>query len=170
MFEPVVWPDDADAAASFLAAHEWPFHGAPQLTTDEAAKIQVAGDDTVSFWVRDDGETIGLVRVFDLDDLADGSPLFDLRIAPGWRGRGVGTATVTWLTDHLFTTYPELHRIEATTRHDNVAMQTVFGRRGYRLEGRLVETWGSPDGTRYDTLLYAILRREWAAQRASAGE
>jgi RimJ/RimL family protein N-acetyltransferase len=40
-------------------------------------------------------------------------------------------------------------------------MQTVLDRCGYRREGRLVEAWVGADGTRADTLVYAILRREW---------
>ena len=167
-FEPLAWPDDAAAAATFLTTHEWPYHGVPRLTTDQAAEVAVAGDDVTSFWIRADGERIGLIRAFDLDDLDDGSPLFDLRIAEGHRGRGVGRAAVTWLSTHLFTTYPELHRIEATTRHDNVAMQSVLAHCGYRLEGRLLETWKGIDGTWFDTFTFAILRREWEGQHASA--
>lgn len=70
---------------------------------------------------------------------------------------------MTWLTDHLFSTYLELDRIEATTRHDNLAMQRVFDHCSYRLEGRMLEAWANADGTRSDTLAYAILRREWQA-------
>ncbi len=164
-FDSLVWPDDAEAAILFLTSNEWPFHGLRRLTPDQAATVTVVGDDVASFWIRADSETIGLIRVFDLDDLADGSPLFDLRLAEAHRGRGVGRAAVTWLTDHLFETYAELHRIEATTRHDNLAMQAVFSQCQYRLEGRMVEAWSNADGTRSDTLTYAILRREWEAQR-----
>jgi RimJ/RimL family protein N-acetyltransferase len=99
--------------------------------------------------------------VFDLSDLAVGSPLLDIRVAEHSRGQGVGTAAVRWLTTHLFETYPGLMRVEATTRHDNTAMQKVFDRCGYRQEGHLVEAWVSIDGSRSDTLIYAILRREW---------
>ena len=67
-----------------------------------------------------------------------------------------------WLTAYLFTTYPGLHRIEATTRADNAAMQAVLVRCGYRLEGTMVEAWKQADGTRFDSLTYAILRREFA--------
>ena len=167
MFEPLAWPDDAVAATTFLATHEWPFHGVPRLNTNQAAAVPVAGDEVAAFWIRADGETVGMIRVLDLDDLGDGSPLFDLRIAEGYRGRGVGRAAVNWLGDHLFTTYPELHRIEATTRHDNVAMQSVLAHCGYRLEGQLLETWKHTDGTWLDTLIFAFLRREWAARHSS---
>lgn len=121
-------------------------------------------EDVVTFWMRDGGETVGMIRLFDLNDLDVGSPLFDLRIAERHRGVGLGRQAVRWLTDHLFTTLPVLHRIEATTRDDNLAMQAVFAHCGYRLEGRLLEAWRNADGTRSDTLTYAILRREWAGR------
>ena len=160
-FDALVWPEDAGAAIEFLTSNEWPFHGSPCLTHDQAARLSLAGDDIASFWIRADAEVIGLIRAFDLDDLDAGSPLFDLRIAEGQRGRGVGRAAVTWLTDHLFNTYLELNRIEATTRHDNLAMQRVFELCRFRREGRMLEAWKNADGTRSDTLTYAILRREW---------
>lgn len=161
-FEPVL-TDHAPAVIEFLTANEWPFHGSPRLTAEDAASVAVVGDDVAAFWVHDDGRTIGLVRAFDLDDVVDGSPLVDLRLAASHRGRGVGTAALAWLTGHLFATYPELHRIEATTRGDNLAMQRVFERCGWRLEGRMVEAWRQADGTRHDALAYAILRRDLSA-------
>ncbi len=164
LFEPLVWPDDAEAAVEFLASNEWPFHGRPNLTREQAAKVGLVGDDIVSFWVKEGSEAIGMIRVFDLDDLDVGSPLLDIRIAAAHRGRGVGAAAVSWVVNHLFTTYRELHRIEATTRHDNVPMQRVFDRCGFRLEGRMLEAWTNADGSRADTWTYAILRREWSAR------
>ncbi len=107
--EPLAWPADMEIVVSFLTAHEWPFHGVPRLSPEEAAAVCVVADDIASFWIRDgDGDGIvGLIRVFDLDDLDDldnGSPLFDLRIATNHRGRGIGRFAVDWLTAHLFTT------------------------------------------------------------------
>jgi RimJ/RimL family protein N-acetyltransferase len=166
-FEPVQWPTDAAAVVQFLTSGEWPFHGTAALTAEQAASIAIMDDETASFWVRRAGAPIGLIRVFDLSDLAAGSPLFDIRLAGDERGRGVGPVAVGWLTNHLFTEHPELMRIEATTRHDNTAMQRVFDRCGYRQEGHLVEAWVSADGRRFDTLIYAILRREWRVSTAS---
>ena len=166
-FEPVRWPGDADAAVRFLTSSEWPWHGTSELTAEQAASITIADEETTSFWVRRADVPIGLIRVFDLSDLADGSPLFDIRLAGNARGQGVGTAAVRWLTSHLFTEHPDLVRIEATTRHDNTAMQKVFARSGYRQEGRLIEAWVNADGSRHDTLIYAILRREWSLTSAS---
>lgn len=166
MFEPVKWPDDASVVVQFLTSSEWPFHGSSLLTAEQAASITMEDDETSSFWVRRGEVPIGLIRAFDLSDLAVGSPLFDLRLAEGERGRGIGPVAVRWLTSHLFTEHAELMRIEATTRHDNIAMQNVFERCGYRQEGRLVEAWVSADGSRFDTLIYAVLRREWELSRA----
>lgn len=166
-FEAVQWPDDADAVVRFLTSSEWPYHGTSELTAEQAASITIADEETASFWVRDADLPIGLIRVFELSDLAVGSPLFDLRLVDTHRGRGIGPAAVRWLTSHLFTEHPGLIRIEATTRHDNMAMQKVFDRCGYRQEGRLVEAWVNADGSRFDTLIYAILRREWPLSRAS---
>ena len=157
-------PDDERAVVEFLTASTWPFHGSARLTPDAAADVAVDNLDVQSFWIMLDDARIGLIRLLDLGDLDDGSPLFDLRLAEGHRGRGIGARAVEWLTAHLFTEFPELHRIEATTRHDNLPMQAVFARCGYRLEGRLVEAWTSADGNRYDTLLYAMLRREFVAR------
>jgi len=166
LFEPVVWPEDADAAVQFLASNEWPYHGRPNLSLDQAAEVSLAGVDIASFWAKAGGENVGLIRVFDLEDLDVGSPLLDIRIAAARRGQGLGTAAVAWVADHLFTTYAELHRIEATTRHDNVPMQRVFDRCGFRLEGKMIEAWTNADGSRAHTWTYAILRREWAARSA----
>ena len=166
-FEPVQWPDDADAVVRFLTSSKWPHHGTSELTAEQAASITIVDEETASFWVRDADLPIGLIRVFDLSDLAVGSPLFDLRLADTYRGRGIGPVAVRWLTSHLFAEHPELMRIEATTRHDNTAMQQVLDRCGYREEGRLVEAWVNADGGRFDTLIYAILRREWPVSLAS---
>lgn len=164
-FVPVAMPDDAAAAVAFLTSNEWPFHGSTRLAPDAAAAVVLVSDEVASFWIRDGDRTVGMARALDLDDLADGSPLLDIRIAESHRGRGIGTAAVTWITDHLFGAHPELHRIEATTRGDNVAMQRVFDRCGYRCEGRMLEAWAQADGTRFDSLTYAILRREHDAAR-----
>ena len=149
------------AIVAFLCSSDWPFHRVPRLSVDEAEAISVSNAQTDSFWIRDAGITVGLMRLLDLDDVDDGSPLFDLRIASEHRGRGLGTAAVKWLSDHLFGEYAVLHRIEATTRSDNAAMITTLDRCGYHLEGVLREAWKSPDGTHYDTMVFGLLRREW---------
>ena len=123
--------------------------------------VSFATPDTRTFWIVNDGAAVGLVRLLDLGDVDDGSPLFDLRIASEHRGRRFGTAAVKWLSDYLFVEYPVVHRIEATTRSDNAAMVAVLERCGYRQEGLLREAWKSRDGSRHDTLIFGLLRHEW---------
>ena len=151
--------DDADVV-EFLTGHEWPFHSVPRPSADDVSEMDISSRTADSYWIDLDGDRCGLVRLLDLDDIDDGSPVFDVRIATPQRGRGLGRAAVEWLTAHLFRAYPALHRIEATTRHDNLAMQRVLDRCGYRLEGTLREAWRNRDGSRHDTLVYAILRSE----------
>ena len=85
---------ETDAVVGFLSGSDWPFHSAPRLSVAEAGTISIANAETRSFWIRDAGSVVGLVRLLDLDDIDDGSPLFDLRIASGSRGQGFGTAAV----------------------------------------------------------------------------
>jgi RimJ/RimL family protein N-acetyltransferase len=140
-----------------VAAHEWPHHGVPRLDSSDAERVIDAAE---SWAIVEAGVVVGVLRILDLDDIEDGSPLFDLRLAATARGRGIGTAAVTWLADHLFATYPSLHRIEATTRDDNLAMQRVLDRCGWTCEGRMRESWPTPDGTRHDALVYGLLRTD----------
>jgi RimJ/RimL family protein N-acetyltransferase len=162
-FRRVVVPEDTDILVTLLSENEWPFHGRTALSPDEAATVSVASAGIESYWIVDHDAVVGLVRLLDLDDVEDGSPLFDLRIGEQHRGRGVGTLSVRWLTKHLFETYETLHRIEATTRDDNVAMRSVLERCGYRVEGVLREAWRNENGSRSNTIAYGLLRSEWLA-------
>jgi hypothetical protein len=101
-FRRVVIPDDEVAAVEFLCGNEWPFHARPRLSAVDASAIELVTADVDSYWATDAGQLVGLVRLLDLGDVVDGSPLFDLRIAEPWRGRDLGTQAVTWLTAHLF--------------------------------------------------------------------
>lgn len=155
---------DADALAGFLAAHEWPFHANPRVDPG-AVRRQVAdgyydSPAARTFWVLADGEPVGVVRIFDLDD---GAPLFDLRIGEPARGRGAGTRAVRWLTTHVFTEHPEVDRIEATTRQDNHAMRRVLRHCGYAKEAHYRQAWPNGTGTPSDAVGYAVLRGDWAS-------
>lgn len=101
------------------------------------------------------------------EDIGEGAPLFDLRVASRHRGCGFGMRATRWTVDHLFTSYPELHRIEAKTRHDNAAMQRVLSDAGFTHEGRLRDAWRSDEGQWFDTMIYGILRTEWTSTHRS---
>lgn len=165
---------DADELARFLASEEWPFHAGPSLTIEHAReRIDRGGFDVGThrtYWIVDDEMPVGVVR---LDDLGDGTPLFDLRIAAVHRGRGIGTTAVRWMTDTVFGEFPDLRRIEATTRLDNIAMRRVLTRCGYVKEANYRQDWpaGSEDpisGERYfDSIGYAVLRSDWRLEKTT---
>jgi RimJ/RimL family protein N-acetyltransferase len=166
MTEPTYRPvtgADRDDLARFLSSHHWPFHVRARLGPAEAAEM-VAGWDldgsaSRAWWLERDGQVVGLLRVDDLDSWGD--PSWDLRIAEGHRGAGLGTAAVRWLAGEVFGGWPGVGRIEAQTRRDNLAMRAVLGRCGYVKEAQYRRAWPGQDGAIHDGIGYALLREDW---------
>jgi RimJ/RimL family protein N-acetyltransferase len=166
---------EAAALAEFLVGDEWPFHGNTRPSRETVERWLAAGRFTGpgvrSFWIRsteDDATsemplklaeaTVGIVT---LRDLADPTPVFDLRLRSAHRGHGFGSAAVRWLTDYLFTEFPQIRRIEGHTRRDNLAMQHVLERCGFVREAHHRQAWPGSDGSVHDSFGYAILRQDW---------
>lgn len=119
------------------------------------------GEDARTFWiVAADGSRPGIVR---LHDLLDQTPMFDVRIRTGERGRGLGTAAVRWLTERIFADRPATTRIEACTRADNVVMRRVLRKCGYVKEAHYRRAWPADGGRDLDSIGYGILREDWVA-------
>ena len=160
-FRPVT-AADRDALARFLSEHRWPFHARTRLDPAEAAEV-VAGWDlegqSRAWWLERDGRVVGLLRVDDLDTWGD--PSWDLRVAEGHRGAGLGTAAVRWLAGEVFGGWPGVQRIEAQTRRDNLAMRSVLRRCGYVKEAHYRRGWPDQDGVVHDGIGYALLREDW---------
>lgn len=168
-FIPFELPDEQDLLSSWLTSDRWPYHINPHPSREQVLGwIQegiFTGTDHQTFWMMAASqERVGLIRLYDLDDVDDGYPLFDLRIREAFRGQGVGKQALQWLTRYLFETWPRLDRIAGTTREDNVAMQRVFQACGYVKEGHFRKDWRTAEGHRYDALQYAILREDWETQ------
>jgi RimJ/RimL family protein N-acetyltransferase len=156
----------------FLTGEDWPyFAGGPGPEADRIREQVAAGgydnEGTRTFWiVTGTGTEAGLIRLFDLGDstplfdLGDSTPLFDLRTRAAYRGAGLGTAALRWLTGYLFTEFPDIGRIEGTTRQDNRAMRRTFIRCGYVKEAHYRQSFAGRDGTLYDAIGYAILRSD----------
>lgn len=163
------------ALVELLSGEEWPFHGTSRPSREKVegwlAAGRFTGSEVRSFWIRvaeaDGASQEGLdlaamaAGVVTLRDLADPTPVFDLRLRSAYRGRGFGTVAVRWLTDYLFTEFPEIRRIEAHTRRDNLAMQHVFEHCGYAREAHHRQAWPGSDGSVHDSFGYAILRQDW---------
>lgn len=168
-FPPLQLPAEQELLIDWLTCETWPFHVNPHLSWDDVLQWiesgTFTGTDHQTFWIMSTTqERVGLIRLYDLDDVDDGYPLFDLRIQAAYRGQGIGTQAVQWLTRYLFETWPQLERIAGTTRHDNQAMWQVFRHCGYAKEGHFRQDWNGSDGKQYDTIQYAILREDWVNQ------
>jgi RimJ/RimL family protein N-acetyltransferase len=154
--------------AEFLASQEWPFHVNSIVTLEKGLSLV----DTNTFsseenetWLFFNSENIlvGIIRLFDMDDIADrdGAPLFDIRILKDFQGQGIGKKAVNWLIAYLYESYPKLNKIEATTRADNYSMRKVLKNCLFLKEGHHRSSWPSHDGRLIDTARYAILRNDW---------
>lgn len=165
-FDPVQLPADQQRIVEFLCNDEWPFHGRRQLTASDVRAMCHASDAVASFWVLDqERNTVGLIQLLDLNDIGHGAPVFDLRIASRYRSQGFGTQAAAWLVGYLFDKYPDLHRIEAYTRSDNDAMRRVLSKAGFQLEGTLRDAWSTETEGWFDSLVFGILRRDFATDR-----
>ncbi len=171
-FQPFTLPDDREALADFLSTEEWPFHVNARISREKALAMidqgSFSSDDQETLWIIENEARVGILRAQDLDDVDDGAPVFDLRIAARHRGRGIGREAVQWLTRHLFTRFPQLNRIAATTRVDNDAMRAALRASGYVKEGHFRESWPGADGHWHDTVFYATLRRDWQSGATTA--
>ncbi len=165
-FSPLTLPGDEGRLVSFLTSEEWPFHVNNRLTQEKVLAMigegLFNGSNHESFWILDEENTeIGFIRLFDLDDIDDGYPLFDLRIRANYRGQGLGKAAVLWLTNFLFEKHPKLERIVGTTRADNFAMRKTFRSCLFVKEGHYRKDWSAANGESFDTVKYGILREDW---------
>ena len=164
-------PAEADRAdlVAFLTRQDWPFHVERHPSAAQVAEAIGAGayrsEDRDTFWLVDDaGERVGFAR---LEDLSDGAPLFDLRLDAAARGRGLGAAALRALTDHVFTTMPEVDRFEGQTREDNRAMRKTFARCGFVKEAHYRRGWPVEGGEPVASVAYAILRGDWETGRTT---
>ena len=97
-----------------------------------------------------DGQIVGDLGTHGPPDAA-GSVEIGYSLAPGVRGRGIGTAAVAALVGRL-SAVPEIRELTAITGAQNTASRRLLERQGFRLAGALPET---------DEVRYA-LNRPWA--------
>lgn len=160
-------PRGADRAAlvELLTGNHFPFHVVPRPTRADVERAIDAGryddDDHAASWVDVDGH--GRVGLVVLEDLTDDAPLFDLRLAEAFRGRGLAAPVLRALTGHVFETYTEVDRFEGQTREDNTAMRRTFLRCGFVKEAHYRDGWPVAGGAPVASVAYAILRRDWVS-------
>ena len=168
LFVPIELPNQREMLASWLSSEHWIFHANPEPNFERILQAVdnggFQGTNDSSFWMMLEAEYVGLIHLFDLEDIGDGAPLFDLRIHHRFRGIGLGTRAVRWLTRYLFERHANLERIEGTTRADNVAMRRVFRRCGFVKEAHFRRAWTDVGGQHFDAIGYGILRDDWTNQ------
>lgn len=154
---------DRDALIRFMTEHQWPFHVMehPSRNQIEENINDGAYDDAdhASFWIDDD--VLGRVGYARLEDLTDNAPMFDLRLDPRFRGKGLAPQVLAALTREVFARYPSVTRFEGKTREDNMPMRRVFVREGWVKEAHYREAWPVADGSAKASVAYSILRRDW---------
>ena len=147
----------------FLRSNTFPFHVHAHPSVEQISagidRGRYDGDNHASLWIDDDVRgRLGLVI---LEDLADGGPMFDLRLADNHRGQSLGTPVLRAITTRVFSTMPNVNRFEGQTREDNFAMRMTFQRAGFVKEAHYREAWPAGRGTVLSSVAYAILRRDW---------
>jgi len=148
--------NDKVALLEWLRSDDWPYHG--QATFEHIENVYF-GDSVETFWIVADGsERVGLLRLYDLEDY---TPMFDIRVLSPHRGSGIGTKSVKWLTNYIFTKWPGKGRIEGYTRRDNTSMRRVFKKCGYVKEAHHRSSWPGRNGQMYDSIGYCVLRVDW---------
>ncbi|WP_405113322.1 GNAT family N-acetyltransferase [Micromonospora sp. NBC_01405] len=90
------------------------------------------------------------------DEPATGQAMIGYSMLPAGRGRGLATRTARLVAGWAFDEVG-IARIWAGTRPENVASQRVLEKVGFSREGLLRGRLPGPDGTRYDSLIYALL-------------
>ena len=163
---------DREALIAFHTSAHFPFHVRPHPARGDLERAVDGGafrdDDHDSWWLDD--ERLGRFGLVVLEDLQEPAPLFDLRIAPAFRGRGLGVPALRAVTDHVFRTLPDVTRFEGQTREDNVPMRRVFLRAGWVKEAHYREAWPVEGSAPLASVACAVLRRDRASGRATTFE
>jgi RimJ/RimL family protein N-acetyltransferase len=151
LFHPLEIDRERALLADWLSSDRWIYHVNSQPSREAVLKRieqgDFAGTDKQAFWIiAEPDRRVGLIHLFDLDDIQDGGyPMFDLRIQSQYRRRGIGKVALRWLTRYVFETWTELQRIEGCTRVDNLAMRKVFLQCRYVKEAHYRKAWSTAD-------------------------
>lgn len=117
----------------------------------------VETDDRVSFLVCRDGDVIGFLWFFDIDDVAERADI-GYWIVAAERNEGYATEAVELGLDWAFEVRG-LNKVLGRVIDGNRPSETVLGKCGFAKEGELREQY-YVDGAHVDATLYGILRND----------
>lgn len=154
-------PDQSAQLIDFISGEPWPMfvnaNPSREMIQGWIDEGMYSAPENLIFWIMLDGQRVGIIRAHDVPKWTG----LDFRISAAYRGRGIGTAALRWITAHLFETQPEILRLEGQTRQDNTAMRAVFRRCGYVKEAHYRRAWPNQDGPPLDGIGYSMLREDW---------
>ncbi|MFC7044036.1 GNAT family N-acetyltransferase [Halobacteriaceae archaeon GCM10025711] len=107
-----------------------------------------------------DGDRIGVVSLFDVDEAAGRAELVAW-LTPERRGNGYATEAAGLLVDYAFDER-RLHRLEARALATDDEARAVVETLGFEQEGRLRDEQ-YVDGEYVDRVVYGLLEAEWRA-------
>jgi RimJ/RimL family protein N-acetyltransferase len=139
-----------DAQPRTLAEHERWYE---RLTTG----------DQVAFAVHDlaDMAPVGIVRLLHIDRHHGTCELGIGIMAPGRRGRGLGTEATRLITDYAIRDLG-MHNVHLATFAFNIAGIRAYHKAGFREYGRRREAW-LHNGRRWDIVFMEVVASEWAS-------
>ncbi|MCX4474195.1 putative ribosomal N-acetyltransferase YdaF [Micromonospora sp. MW-13] len=104
------------------------------------------------------GELVGGCALY-YDEPMTGQAMIGYSMLPAGRGRGLATRAARLVAGWAFDEVG-ISRIWAGTRPENVASQRVLEKVGFSREGLMRGRLPGPDGTRVDSVVYALLAAE----------
>ncbi|GAA4479823.1 GNAT family protein [Microbacterium panaciterrae] len=144
--------------------------GRPAVPTREAFEARLAERDAtrsgnLGFVIDVDGETVGTVGLFDIDELSRHAEV-GIALSPAVRGRGIGTDAIRQIVEFAFVR-ANLRRVHLEVISSNAAAIRVYEKAGFIVEGRQREhAWVR--GGYEDIVRMGLLRSEWSAGRGSS--
>src|SRR6185312_1682768 len=102
-------PGEMEALIDFIVADSYPCNANPHPTREQVASWIDSGLYSETFWIVDDG--YGLVGAMHYHDASAITAEVHIRIHTPYRGRGIGSQAIEWLTTYLFNRFPEKHRV-----------------------------------------------------------
>jgi RimJ/RimL family protein N-acetyltransferase len=139
--------------------HEWHGWSDPQSERRQWAESGLLGDNGGTLIVLHGTDRVGSVS---WRKVRTGPTAFNwaigIGLAPGFRGRGYGSAAQRLVVRYLFA-HTQANRIEAVTEITNVAEQRSLEKAGFTREGVLRGTTFR-QGRWHDQVIYSVLRGE----------
>lgn len=129
----------------------------------EISKNEPASDLEVAVVLRESGELIGEVGLYDIDWLARTAESGSWIYKPEYRGSGFGTEAKHLLLEYAFDRLG-LNMIWSWVKARNPRSQAALRKQGYRDAGRLNWTGFGPDGFE-NAHMFDLLADEWRAAR-----